>query len=619
MSGIAGWVDYARDLRQAGSVVRAMTGTLACRGPDAEDVWLAEHVGLGHRRLAVLDPSGGRQPMTVEVEGRAVATVSASGMIENYRELRSELGNRGHRFATESDTEVLARAYAEWGEECVTRLEGTYGFAVWDHAREQLVLVRDRIGIKPLYYSQVEQGIVFGSEPKAVLAHPLIEPVVDADGIRDLLAFVHTPGQAMYRGMYQVPPGCLLRFSRDGMRLNRYWQLEAYEHTDDLDTTVATVRGLLDESIDRQLIADVPVATLLSGGLDSSAITALVARKLAAAGDGPVRSFAVDFAGYTENFTADAMRDTPDAPFVRELAEYVGAEHHDVVLSSAELVDPVHRGAVVRASDLPVGGDMFTSLYLLAAAMRPEATVALCGESADEIFGGYQWFHDEAAWADTFPWLASVRRHAGQAAGSGPALFADDVMSRLDLATYQADSYRAALDEVPHTGTTDRTERRMRELLYLHLTRFGPFLFDRQDRMAMANGVDMRLPICGPRMVQYVFNTPWSYKTFDGKEKSLLRAATKDVLPASIVERKKSPYPATQDPDYERGLRTQLATLVAEDSSPVLDLLDKDRLRALAAGEVSTVSLDRARRGSEVVLALHQWLTHTGARLDLAT
>lgn len=619
MSGIAGWVDFARDLRREGSVVRAMTGTLACRGPDAEGVWMAEHAGLGHRRLAVLDPTGARQPLTVEVEGRAVATVSATGMVENYRELRSELATRGHRFATESDTEVLARAYVEWGEECVTRLEGAYGFAIWDHAREQLVLVRDRIGIKPLFYSQVEQGVVFGSEPKAVLAHPLIEPVVDADGLRDVLAFVHTPGRSIYRGMDQVPPGCLLRLSRDGTRLHRYWQLEAREHTDDLDTTVATVRGLLDESIDRQLVADVPVATLLSGGLDSSAVTALVARKLDATGDGPVRSFAVDFAGYTENFTADAMRDTPDAPFVRELADHIGAEHRDVVLSSAELADPVHRATVVRASDLPVGGDMFTSLYLLAAAMRPQATVALCGESADEIFGGYQWFHDEAAWADTFPWLASVRRHASQDAGPGPALFADDVLSALDLASYQADSYRAALGEVPQTDTTDPTERRMRELLYLHLTRFGPFLFDRQDRMAMANGVDMRLPICAPRLVQYVFNTPWSYQTFDGQEKSLLRAATKDVLPTSIVERKKSPYPATQDPDYERGLRAQLGSLVAEGSSPVLDLLDKDRLRALAEGEVSTVSLDGARRSAEVVLALHQWLTHTGARLDLTT
>lgn len=593
-----------------------MTGTLANRGPDAEDVWLSEHAALGHRRLTVLDPAGGGQPMTVEADGQPVATVSANGMVENYQSLRSELAGRGHRFATESDTEVLARAYVEWGAECVSRLEGAYAFAIWDHTREQLMLARDRMGIKPLYYSQLEQGIVFGSEPKALLEHPSIDPVVNADGLRELLAFTYTPGQTIYRGVHEIPAGSLLCFSRDGSRARRYWQLEAHDHTDDLDTTVSTVRELLDESIDRQLVADVPVGTLLSGGLDSSLVTALAAQKLKANSNGPVRSFAVDFTGYAQNFTADAIRDTPDSPYVAELASYVGAAHQDIVLSSSELADPVHRGSVVRAADLPVGGDLFTSLYLLSAGVRSQANVALSGESADEIFGGYQWFHGDAAWADTFPWLASIRQQGGQ--NAGPGLFSADVLSALDVTSYQADTYRTALNEVPHTDTTDATQRRTRELVYLHLTRFAPFLFDRQDRMGMANGVEMRLPICAPRLVQYVFNTPWSFQTFDGKEKSLLRAATKDVLPSSIAEREKSPYPATQDPGYEQGLRRQLAALLAAGESPVLDLLDKDQVQALAHAESGGDSLDQARRGTELVLALDQWLTHSGARLDLS-
>lgn len=618
MSGVTGWVDYRRDLRGQEPVLRDMVGTLARRGPDAEGVWLDEHVGLGHRRLAVLDQSGGAQPMTVTADGRTV-TISTSGLVANYRELREELAGRGQRCSTQSDTEVLARAYLEWGEECLTRLEGTFACAVWDHGREQLLLARDQVGGKPMYYSEVESGVVFGSELKALLQHPLTTPVVDANGLREALAFVNNPGSTVFRDMQELPPGSALRFSRDGVRTWRYWQLEAQEHTDDAETTAANVRSMLESSIERQMRADVPVASLLSGGLDSSAVTALAARKLEAAGQGPVRSFSVDFSGYAENFTPDAMRDTPDTPFVRELAKHVDAEHTDLVLSSEQLMDPVHRAEVARAFDAPMGGDMFTSLYLLSGALRNHAAVALCGESADEIFGGYRWFFDDAAWADTFPWLASEGRLQGHETQQGQTLFRDDLLSKLDVAAYQQDSYRTAIGEVPHTGTTDATERRMREVSYLHLTRFGPYLFDRQDRMTMAHGLDMRLPICSPQLVQYVFNTPWSMKTFDGREKSLLREATRDVLPASIADRKKSPYPSTQDPAYERALRERLRGVVASGDSPVLELLDRDRVQTLLDSDVSGVSLQSSRASTEIVLALHDWLLTTGARLDFPT
>lgn len=615
MSGVTGWVDYGRDLRGQGSVLCGMIGSLAARGPDAEGVWLDRHVGLGHRRLSVLDQAGGAQPMTVSVAGRTV-TVVTSGFVANYRELRQELAGRGQRCGSESDTEVLARAYLEWGQECLPRLEGAFAGAVWDHEREQLLLVRDQVGGKPLYYSETEAGLVFGSEPKAVLAHPLITPMVDADGLREALAFVNNPGVTVFRDLHELPPGGALRFGRDGARLWRYWQLQALEHTDDVDTTVSRVRAMLEQSIERQLAADVPVASLLSGGLDSSAVTALMARQLEAAGKGPVRSFAVDFTGYAENFTPDAMRGTPDAPFVREVAEHVGAEHTDLVLSAEQLMDPAARASVARAFDQPAGGDMFTSLYLLAGALREHASVALCGESADEIFGGYRWFHDQAAWADTFPWLATEGRMLGHETDRDQTLFRDGLLSKLDVAGYQRDSYRTALAEVPHTGTGDATERRMREVSYLHLTRFGPFLFDRQDRMSMAHGLDMRLPICTPELVQYVFNTPWSMKTFDGREKSLLRAATRDVLPASVADRKKSPYPSTQDPGYEQALRQRLQALVTAGDSPVLELVDHDRVQTLLDSSLGGVSLQSSRAHTEMVLGLHDWLTTTGARLD---
>jgi asparagine synthase (glutamine-hydrolysing) len=616
MCGITGWVDFGRDLRGQQPVLSQMVATMACRGPDAEGMWIAPQVALGHRRLSVIDIEGGRQPMSVDAEGRTVAVMTYSGEVYNYRELRAELATRGHRFITASDTEVVLHAYLQWGEDFAERLNGMYAFALWDTQAEQLLLVRDRMGIKPLYYAETEDGLLFGSEPKAIFAHPLIEPVVDANGLRELLAFVKNPEQAVYRDLRELRPGSLLRVNRLGITVRRYWKLEAHEHTDDLDTTVATVRELLDDIVARQLISDVPLCSLLSGGLDSSAVTALAANQLAASGRGPVRSFAVDFTGYADNFTADSLRATPDAPFVHELARYVGADHTDIVLSTSELMDPVHRAAVVRASDLPFGGDMFTSLYLLFAAIRARSTVALSGESADEVFGGYSWFHDAAAHADTFPWLAAFR---GAEARPQQTVFTDELVSSLDIPGYRADSYRSALAEVPHTGTTDPMERRMREICYLHLTRFVQFLLDRKDRMSMASGLEVRVPFCDHRLVQYVFNTPWALKTFDGREKSLLRAAVTDVLPASIAQRRKSPYPSTQDPAYENALREQLDKLVADGTSPVLDLLDAQQVRTLLDRPIGAVSLDGQRRATELVLTLHDWIAETGARLDLST
>ncbi|MGB8994352.1 MAG: asparagine synthase (glutamine-hydrolyzing) [Pseudonocardiaceae bacterium] len=615
MCGITGWVDYGRDLRGQEPVLAQMVATMACRGPDAQGTWIGPRVALGHRRLSVIDIEGGRQPMSVDAEGRTVAVMTYSGEVYNYRELRAELATDGHRFRTESDTEVVLHAYLQWGEDFAERLNGMYAFALWDTQAEQLLLVRDRMGIKPLYYAETEHGLLFGSEPKAIFANPLIEPVVDANGLREILAFVKNPGQAVYRDLRELRPGSLLRVNRQGITVRRYWKLEAHEHTDDLDTTVATVRGLLDDIVGRQLISDVPLCSLLSGGLDSSAVTALAAGQLAASGRGPVRSFAVDFTGYADNFTADPMRDTPDAPFVHELARHVGADHSDIVLSTSELMDPAHRAAVVRASDLPFGGDMFTSLYLLFAAVRARSTVALSGESADEVFGGYPWFHNAAAHADTFPWLAAF---GGPEARPREPLFTDELVSALDIPDYQADSYRSALAEVPHIDTTDPLERRMREVCYLHLTRFVQFLLDRKDRMSMASGLEVRVPFCDHRLVQYVFNTPWSLKTFDGREKSLLRAAVTDVLPASIAQRRKSPYPSTQDPAYENALRGQLDKLVADGTSPVLDLLDSQRVRTLLDSPIGAVSLDAQRRSAELVLTLHDWITDTGARLDLS-
>ncbi|MEV8637296.1 asparagine synthase (glutamine-hydrolyzing) [Streptosporangium sp. NPDC051023] len=616
MCGISGWVDFERDLGQLRDTSQAMTDTMACRGPDDEGLWTAPHAALGHRRLAVIDIEGGRQPMVADEDGRPLAVLVYSGELYNFRELRDELAARGHRFRTRSDTEVVLRAYLEWGDDLATRMNGMFAFAIWDIRREELVLVRDRMGVKPLYYHPTPSGVLFGSEPKAILANPLAQPaVVDLDGLREIYALSKTPGHGIYRGMYEVRPGQIVRVSRAGLSRRLYWKLEAREHPDDIETTVRTVRELLDDIVERQLISDVPLCSLLSGGLDSSAITALAMKKLREQGDDKIRSFSVDFVGYNENFKPDPMRETPDTPFVLDVVRHIEAAHTDILLDSADLMDPEARAAVLRARDVPLGlGDMDTSLYLLFKAIRQHSTVALSGESADEVFGGYRWFHDPVAVnADTFPWLAlpGVEEFSGAS-----RILGDDLLRELDLPAYRAERYREALDEVPRLPGESGLEKRMREIGYLNLTRFVQNLLDRKDRMSMAVGLEVRVPFCDHRLVEYVFNIPWSIKTFDGYEKSVLRAATADLLPSSVVERRKSPYPSTQDPAYERGLRTEAADLLGRDVVAAEQVADLGKIRAILDKPVGA-SGPGTRAALDGFLGVNTWLEDYAVQLKL--
>ncbi|BAU87795.1 asparagine synthase [Streptomyces laurentii] len=603
MCGITGWVSFDRDLRAEAAAVDAMTETMACRGPDDRGTWIEGPAALGHRRLAIIDLPGGRQPMTARTPDGTVALVY-SGEAYNFTELRRELIGRGHRFTTDSDTEVVLRAYLEWGEELAERLNGMYAFALWDGRRDALVMVRDRMGIKPFSYYPTPDGVLFGSEPKAILANPLARARVGIDGLRELFAMVKTPGHAVWDGMYEVEPGTVLTVDRQGLRRRVYWRLETRPHPDDRATTIATVRTLLDDIVRRQLVADVPRCTLLSGGLDSSAMTALAARQLGEHGE-RVRSFAVDFAGQADNFVADELRATPDTPFVHDVARASGTDHQDIVLDAQALADPGVRAEVIRARDLPMGfGDMDASLLLLFRAIREHSTVALSGESADEVFGGYlQFFDEEVRGADTFPWLVRFGRHFGDDTGIlSPAL-----TRALNLGAYIADGYRTAVAGIPRLDGESDLEYRMRQICHLHLTRFVRLLLDRKDRASMAVGLEVRVPFCDHRLVEYVYNAPWSLKSFDGREKSLLREATADLIPQSVYDRVKSPYPSTQDPAYAVVLQKHVKDLLAAPSHPVFDLVDRERVHQAAHRDTPRIT-QPSRRGLERTLDLALWL-----------
>ncbi|WP_414170161.1 asparagine synthase (glutamine-hydrolyzing) [Streptoverticillium reticulum] len=616
MCGVAGWIDFERDLSDQAHTVRVMAGTLANRGPDGEAVWTDRRAALAFRRLAVIDPAGGAQPMVAEENGRVLAVLVYNGEVYNYRRLREELTGRGHRFRTGSDSEVVLRAYLEWGEHCVDRLDGMFAFGVWDPRTQQLMLARDRLGMKPLYYAPTDRGVVFGSEVKALLAHPLVDAVVDGEGLAELLAYIATPGHAIYRGIRSVRPGHVLTVRDGSLRERCYWALPGREHTDDWETTVATVRELLAESVSAHLVSDVPLCTLLSGGVDSSAIAALAAR---ARPDGPPpRTFAVDFEGHSERFQKDHWHEDPDNPYAAEVARHIGADHEVLVLRTADLADTVTATAALRAQDLPrPTPDMDRSLYLLLRAVRRNSTVALMGEIADELFGGYRSFHDrELLDSGNFPWVTmgfSVAPH-----GMSTGLLDPSLLEKLDVPGYAAGRYSEAVAEVPALEGESARDALLRKVGYLHMTRWLPMLLNRNDHLGMAVGLEIRAPYCDHRLVEYVFNIPWELKNHGGRDKSPLRQAMTGLLPESVLRRKKSPFPITQDPRYGEVLRDRLDAVLADPGSPVRPLVDMPAARELlAAGRPVRTTGWGERRNVEMVLQLDAWLRHYRVRLEI--
>jgi asparagine synthase (glutamine-hydrolysing) len=616
MCGIAGWVDFHRDLRLERETAQAMTDTMSARGPDDEGLWLSEHAALGHRRLAVIDPPGGRQPM---VEGDAVLTYS--GELYNYRELRRELEAAGHAFRTQSDTEVVLRAYLQWGVDMLERFNGMYAFAIWDGRAQELLLVRDRLGIKPLYYYQAGDGLLFGSEPKAILANPLAKRVVDPLGLCGFLTVTQTAdGRTILRDLFDLPPGHYARFSRAGLTKHCYWKLEARPHEDDLATTISKVRALLEDIVERQLVSDVPLCMLLSGGLDSSALTALAQRATVADGRGGVRSFSVDFPGYVETFQAEPGRETADRPFVHEVAAHVGCEHRDIVLETEQLWDAGVRSSVARAWDFPSQmSDLDISLYLLFRGVQEHSTVALSGEGADEIFGGYPWTQDQEALAlPIFPWIAAEMSRG--ASSSSPAqsplgLYSVELVDRLKPIEYVLERYSSSLAQVPRLDGESGEQARMREVAYLELTFLLRTLLERKDRMSMATGLEVRVPFCDHRLVEYVFNVPWSIKKCDDREKGLLRKATEDLLPQSVLQRRKSGFPTTQDVSYDVGLRRELKQILDGDA-PVLPFVNRDAVRAVVEESVDERDSSSTRIKLDGIVRTNAWLEEYGADMS---
>lgn len=577
MCGITGWIDLNRDISHHTSLVEKMSETLAYRGPDADGIWVSPHAVLAHRRLIVVDPAGGGQPM-IRGRGDNTYVLVYNGELYNTPDLREQLISRGYSFQGHSDTEVLLTAYMEWGPACVERLNGIYAFAVWDEKKQNLFMARDRFGVKPLFYAQRDDSFLFGSELKALLAHPMVKPEIDAKGLAEVFALgpSRTPGSGVFKNVYEVKPGHCLVYNNHGVYLKRYWQLESREHTDDLDTTAATVRQLLEDAIRRQLVADVPVCTLLSGGLDSSTLTAFAAMVFKEEGRGPLHTFSVDYEGNDTHFTPNYFEPTADAPWIRLISEQFGTIHHNIVIETHDLADALADAA--RARDLPGMADIDSSLLLFCREIKKVATVAQSGECADEVFGGYPWYQrEDDLSASTFPWLRSIDRRK--------QVFSKDLVEMIKPEEYIARRYSETIAEVPKLTGENQRETHRREMFYLNFMWFMQTLLDRKDRMSMAAGLEVRVPFCDHRMVEYAWNIPWEMKNCDGMEKGILRRALAGALPEQVLKRRKSPYPKTHNPAYLALVRNRLTEILNDLSSPLLPLINVKAVEQLTRSE----------------------------------
>ena len=545
-----------------------MRTAIAHRGHDQTGEYLQRHIGLSHTRLSIRDLAGGVQPM-LRRRGEAQYGIVYNGEIYNADELKRDLVYRGYSFETTCDTEVILCGYIEYGMDVAKKLNGIYAFAIWDGARETLFLCRDRMGVKPLFYSVTDNTLVFGSEPKALFAHPLIHPQADLDSFREIFGLgpARTPGCGVFCGLKEVKPGCVLEYSRERVREYPYWVLEARPHTDSYAQTVETVSWLLRDAVKRQLVSDVPVCSFLSGGIDSTVVTAIACRQLEQQGV-TLNTFSFDFTHNDTCFQSNAFQPTRDRPYVDQVLALYPLHHTYLECDESTLADQLNDA--VRMKDLPGMTDVDASLLYFCGLVKQHNKVALTGECADEIFGGYPWFYrEEMLHADGFPWSADLLART--------ALLSDEVIHALDLEDYVQEQYRDTLARTPVLPGEQGDVRRRREMSFLNLRWFMQTLLDRMDRTSMAWGLEARVPFADHRIVEYVYNVPWEMKYQDGMEKKLLRDVCRDLLPPQLLYRKKSPYPKTYSPVYEALLTERFKQILADPKAPVRRFLDPQK------------------------------------------
>lgn len=571
MCGIAGEVCYSQSVIKNKDSFLRMQKVLEPRGPDQKGLYINENAALIHSRLAVIDIECGIQPMTVKY-GENKYTIVYNGELYNTDEVKNELFELGHKFYTNSDTEVILKAYVQWLDESVNKLNGIFAFAIWDENKQSLFFARDRIGVKPFFYSVVNDSFIFGSEIKALLEHKYVEPIIDENSIAEIMFLGpgRTPGCGVFKNINELKPACCGYYNKSGIKIKKYWTLKDKEHTDNFEDTVEKVRYLVKDAIKRQLVSDVPVGTFLSGGLDSSIISSIANSHFNEKGL-KLNTFSVTYEDNDKYFKSSKFQPNNDNEFINKMVDYLQCEHHLITLNNNDLANALFDA--VDARDLPGMADVDSSLLLFCKEIKKQCTVALSGECADEIFGGYPWYRDKNIRAiNGFPWSQTTAYRKS---------FIKDDIKIPDAETFVYSKYKDTIINASKTDNLSPLESRMKEMMKLNLDWFMQTLLDRKDRMSMYNGLEVRVPFCDYRIAEYLYSVPWEYKDYNSYEKGLLRKAMEGILPNEILWRKKSPYPKTHNPEYLNIVSKKLKEIIETDSSPVLSFIKKSELEKL--------------------------------------
>ena len=570
MCGIVGFCDLDNNIftkDEKVEIIEKMKKTLSRRGPDESGSYISKNVSLGHSRLIVIDPANGAQPMKCTYQGNSYI-ITYNGQIYNTNELKKELSDNGFTFFGHCDTEVLLKAYIHFGNDVVNKLNGIFAFAIWNENKKELFVARDHFGVKPLFYSIIDNTFIFASEIKALLEYPGIYPVLDSQGISELFGIgpAHTPGTTIFKEIYELKPASFGIFNASGFHGGKYWRLESAPHNDDFNTTCDKVKNLLEDSIERQLVSDVPLCTFLSGGLDSSIITMYASNYYKKHGLGTLDTYSVDYIDNDKNFKKTDFQPNSDNYYINIMKEKYHTNHKTVMLDTPELASYLKEAMIAR--DMPGMADVDSSLLLFCKNVKPTSTVALTGECADEIFCGYPWFfREDALNSNTFPWSIALQERQ--------ELLNPAISSKVDLKSYIDFRYKESLANVKILPSDSHETAQMRKISYLTLNWFMQTLLDRSDRMAMFNGLELRVPFCDYRLAEYVWNIPWDMKALNGREKGLLRHIMKGLLPDEIVERKKSPYPKTWNPTYLSAVKKLLSEIMKDEDAPINKLLNR--------------------------------------------
>ena len=590
-------------------ILQEMLSTMLHRGPDGNGVYTQEECALLHSRLAIIDPVGGAQPMKLTWEAEEYIIVY-NGELYNTYEIKKELYSLGHRFLGHSDTEVVLHAFAQWKETALEKLNGIFAFGVWMESAHKLFLARDRMGVKPLFFIERDNGLIFASEIKTILAYPGIEAQLDAEGVAQILLLGpgRIPGSGVFRDVFELKPGCYAWYCNDTFQQVNYWKLKDREHRENFEETAAYVRYLVSDAIQRQMVSDVPIGTFLSGGLDSSVISSICARNLAYT-DGKLHTFSLDYKDSDRYFVPGKFQPNSDNAYIEKMENWLKSKHDWTVLTPEALVAELEEATYAR--DLPGMADVDFSLLAFCREIRKHVKVALSGECADEIFGGYPWYRDpEVRDADGFPWAQNTLYRASFLSGEyGEQISAEE---------FVREQYNSTLRESDILPGAAPLDRRMKEMVNLNQKWFMQTLLDRKDRMSMYCGLEVRVPFCDYRIAEYLYGVPWEYKDYKGREKGLLRYAMQGTLPDEVLYRKKSPYPKTHDPHYTELVVINLRQLLSEKEAPIFQIVQKGKLEELIGGSYAWPWYGQLMKTPQTIaymLQINCWLEKYRVRL----